>query len=665
MHAVGRVINLVIGCAFIASPAFAHPHVWIDAKAAIIFNDDGALSTVHNSWTFDAAYSAWVVQGLDANNDGKLSRAELQPFANDSMQSLAEYGYFTTAGEDEHDIAFMNGDQAVASYDGTRVTLDFLEPLAKPYVIERQAEIGIYDPDYYVDIAFPEPGDVFLVNAPQDCHIELKPPQTMSDALAEKLYAIPADITKIPTDLERELRKIMGAILVRCANAPVAARPPASALDAAGAMAGGILAQSDVEAVAAAQPSRDATPHPAPIPNWRNSATSTPTEIGVAASGVPMPTMPPVSIMTARLPPGETANQATDAAAPSIDSTTTTAIAAAPPEPPTPYASGVSASAPMAPPQPDANGETEKTSVASAETSLLRLPTLKPAPFDAPQTEPGLIMPRIGMLAVIIDLQRRFYGAMTSALARLHSDNNAFWLLGALSFLYGIFHAAGPGHGKIVISSYLLANDQQLRRGLLLSLISAMMQSSVAVAFILAATALLHLSSAMMSQAANWMVAGSYGLVALLGAWLIVRHVFFGHHHAHGHDEHDHDHHHNAEDGHLHVVPADRIKGGWREKLAVVISVGTRPCSGALIVLVFALSQGVLAAGVAAVYLMGLGTAITVSMLAVFATSARGVVLRFAALGGNSTASYALWWIELAGAVVVFTFGILLLLASF
>lgn len=110
------------------------------------------------------------------------------------------------------------------------------------------------------------------------------------------------------------------------------------------------------------------------------------------------------------------------------------------------------------------------------------------------------------------------------------------------------------------------------------------------------------------------------------------------------------------------VAPAD-LKGSWREKLGVVLAVGLRPCSGALVVMVFALSQGVLAAGVVSVLLMGLGTAITVAALASLAVGAKGLVSR---LGGGESplAQGIVWWAELAGAVFVLLFGVLLLMAS-
>lgn len=110
-------------------------------------------------------------------------------------------------------------------------------------------------------------------------------------------------------------------------------------------------------------------------------------------------------------------------------------------------------------------------------------------------------------------------------------------------------------------------------------------------------------------------------------------------------------------------MTADAAKGSWREQLGVVLAVGMRPCSGALVVLVFALSQGVLLAGIASVFLMGLGTFITVAVLATIAATAKGFAGRLMKLRGRGTGAL-FWWIELAGACLVFVFGVTLTLAS-
>lgn len=107
----------------------------------------------------------------------------------------------------------------------------------------------------------------------------------------------------------------------------------------------------------------------------------------------------------------------------------------------------------------------------------------------------------------------------------------------------------------------------------------------------------------------------------------------------------------------------EQTSGGWREKLAVVLAVGLRPCSGALVVLAFALSQGLLAAGIVSVILMGLGTGLTIAVLASLAVGLKGLAIGVSGAGG-ATALRIVWWAELLGAVLVLGFGVLLLLAS-
>jgi ABC-type nickel/cobalt efflux system permease component RcnA len=275
--------------------------------------------------------------------------------------------------------------------------------------------------------------------------------------------------------------------------------------------------------------------------------------------------------------------------------------------------------------------------------------------------------------------QKAFYASLTSSLGSLRTDNTAFLVLGLLSFLYGVFHAAGPGHGKVVIGSYVLANEEQARQGIMLSFAAAMMQSLVAVGLVSIAAIAFRMTSAAMGEATHWIGVASYALIALLGSWLLTRKLLawsharrhrkdlarIAHEHLHeaddehGHEHDDHDHH-----GHHHhvVSPAD-LHGDWREQLGVVLSVGARPCSGALVVLVFALSQGVYPAGIAAVFLMGLGTALTTGVLATMAISAKGIAQRLADANGTS-AGALIWWAELAGAFAVLAFGLVFLLSS-
>ena len=105
------------------------------------------------------------------------------------------------------------------------------------------------------------------------------------------------------------------------------------------------------------------------------------------------------------------------------------------------------------------------------------------SPFGAPR--PGAAEPQIGgIVGWLLSKQSEFYREMSSTIRAAKSDGSAIWTLLAISFAYGIFHAAGPGHGKAVISSYLVANQETARRGIALSFASALMQSLVAVAIV-------------------------------------------------------------------------------------------------------------------------------------------------------------------------------------
>ncbi|MDQ0325594.1 ABC-type nickel/cobalt efflux system permease component RcnA [Rhodopseudomonas julia] len=301
-----------------------------------------------------------------------------------------------------------------------------------------------------------------------------------------------------------------------------------------------------------------------------------------------------------------------------------------------------------------------------------------------------------GLVPMIAALQKGFYRELTATLSRLASDGSAFWWLGSVSFIYGIVHAAGPGHGKVVISSYILANEKTARRGVLIAFLAAFLQAVVAVALIGALAAVLGLTSFAITDTARAFEIGSYGLVLALGLFLLWRksrrlfarlrlrpglrhagadlapaaagahghdvhlsetHVHDGHTHAHGHDHH---HDHGACCGHVPDAALVEKSRGLAGAAAAVVSVGLRPCSGALIVLVFALSQKIFWAGVAATFLMALGTGLTVAVLAALAVGAKGVAARLLRTRPGAGAAFVSL-LEWGGALAITALGGLLL----
>src|SRR5579862_6855678 len=126
-----------------------------------------------------------------------------------------------------------------------------------------------------------------------------------------------------------------------------------------------------------------------------------------------------------------------------------------------------------------------------------------------------------GLIGWLLTKQSEFYREMSSTIRAAKSDGSAVWGLLAISFAYGIFHAAGPGHGKAVISSYLVANQETAKRGIVLSFVSAMLQSLVAVLIVAIGAWLLNITAKTMCGAEKIIAIASYGLIAAFGARLV------------------------------------------------------------------------------------------------------------------------------------------------
>ena len=302
-----------------------------------------------------------------------------------------------------------------------------------------------------------------------------------------------------------------------------------------------------------------------------------------------------------------------------------------------------------------------------------------------------------GFFAWVNAEQQGFYRTLTGALKGMRENPWQLWSLIGLSFAYGVFHAAGPGHGKAVISSYMIANETELKRGVLLSFMSSILQGVVAILLVGAVYLVLRGSSISMTDATRSLEIASYALIAAFGGWLLFRklrsmmrpatlmataggghvHLEHGHHHDHHdhvhhrHDHgHDHGHSHGAAEvcstcGHAHAPDPSMLKGdrfAVSEAWSAIVAVGLRPCSGALIVLSFALLNGLYLGGILSVFAMSIGTAITVSILATLAVTAKGFAVRYAS--SAQSAARISNGIEISGALLVIILGLVLLGAA-
>ncbi|WCN11696.1 nickel transporter [Marinomonas mediterranea] len=262
----------------------------------------------------------------------------------------------------------------------------------------------------------------------------------------------------------------------------------------------------------------------------------------------------------------------------------------------------------------------------------------------------------------IMTYQREFHRSLVSAVRGLSKGENMalLWSLVSVSFGYGVFHAAGPGHGKAVIASYMLASKAPLKKGISVAFLSAMAQGLMAVTVVLIMAQLFSVAGKAV-QISRFFELASFAAVGLIGVWMLSRmlrgksscghdhsqdHLHHhastcdhthehtcSHEHVHKHDnQHDHEHH----DEHSHTCQHEHhehsnerdvhseTKAAKRSVWAMIMAIGIRPCSGAVLVLLFSVSADILKWGILSTFAMSLGTAITVSILAIASVMVRG-----------------------------------------
>lgn len=285
-----------------------------------------------------------------------------------------------------------------------------------------------------------------------------------------------------------------------------------------------------------------------------------------------------------------------------------------------------------------------------------------------------------GIAGWILAEQARFFKQLSGAVRQAKADGTAVWGLFWLSFLYGVFHAAGPGHGKAVISAYLLADGSTIPRGIALSVLSSIAQAITAIALVGIAAVILGATARAMGETVRILELGAYAIIVAFGlglAWRKGRALFAGlaarrsapaaaghaHHHDDGHDHaHDQTHHvHDEHCGHSHGPDPTELQGkGWLKRgLGAIFAVGLRPCSGAILVLVFTLSQGIFWVGVASTFAMAAGTAIMVAGIAILTVGAKGLATRLAS-GSDGAAMLAVRGLEFVAALAIIAVGLLL-----
>ncbi|WP_337026965.1 nickel/cobalt transporter [Pantoea eucalypti] len=267
--------------------------------------------------------------------------------------------------------------------------------------------------------------------------------------------------------------------------------------------------------------------------------------------------------------------------------------------------------------------------------------------------------------------QKDLHRQMTQLLQQVaEQPHQAGISLVIFSLIYGVLHALGPGHGKVVIATFLATHPSRVRTSIRLTLLASLLQGSVAIVLVTVMLVLLKTSSRQLHLSSFWLEKGSYLLVIGLGVmigyralralWLALRPrpapVFRAFQPQHQHDEH-------CGCGHAHLPTPQQMNGNvsWKTQMLVVVSMGLRPCSGAIMMLLFAKVIGVYGWGILSAAVMALGTALTISAIGLLVQQARSVAQRLAQPGAGAGITRLLIPIlALTGSLILIVVGIAL-----
>ena len=293
------------------------------------------------------------------------------------------------------------------------------------------------------------------------------------------------------------------------------------------------------------------------------------------------------------------------------------------------------------------------------------------------------------IISRVVEWQKVFHGLLATHVNAISQDpvNHGLALI-ALSFGYGVFHAIGPGHGKAVIITYLGSHKESLRRGAVISLLAALLQSVVAILLVVVLSKILSIRFSEVNNYADDITTVSYLLVMALGVFLFVtalsrqwkqarqnsgEHSYLNDEHSHNHDTHLHkDTHHEEAHHHDHLccgghhVHQSNPKESWLKSISVILSMGIRPCAGAIVVLIYAHLVGAFYYGVMATLVMGLGTGLSIASIALGTQLARNWFEKLAKTDDNQYLFHfnAGPWLRMAGGLIIFLLGLSLFQAA-
>jgi ABC-type uncharacterized transport system substrate-binding protein len=171
-----RLLTFLTSLVLLPALATAHPHVFVAAKAEIIYDGQGNVLGVNHVWTFDESYSAFATMGFQKDRNGKFDSAKLAELAKVNAESLSDFGFFTEGKSAGKKVEFSNPQNYRIEQNGDALTLFLTLPLKKP-VSGKTFSIDVGDPTFFVAFTFDEAKDaVVLSKAPEGCTVTIRRP---------------------------------------------------------------------------------------------------------------------------------------------------------------------------------------------------------------------------------------------------------------------------------------------------------------------------------------------------------------------------------------------------------------------------------------------------------------------------------------------------------
>lgn len=201
---------LALCAATLATPALAHPHVWVTVRDEVVFKD-GAITGVEQHWTFDEAYTEMAIEGLDKNGDNILTREELSELADTNIEGLKDFDYFTFAKLGDKALPFDAPRDYWLDYDNKILTLHYFLPLKQPIKPQQDpVKITVTDPSIYIAFSFDKKQAVSAKDMPADCKVAIVEAE-QSDDQKSLSSAFGTQMVQIGDGID-------GAIAVSCAK---------------------------------------------------------------------------------------------------------------------------------------------------------------------------------------------------------------------------------------------------------------------------------------------------------------------------------------------------------------------------------------------------------------------------------------------------------------